>query len=154
MREIGPVRQDSERGYRRWFQDEYFDVFVWQDAGGRPIALQLCYERDTAEGAISWSETDGFAHARVDGGAKQAKYGMTPILRPDGVPPYFRIYNRVLDATADWDPALRSFVVDRLREYRRLLFGTRRTPRRRHKTPSLTHRHASGLSVDTPGSRE
>jgi hypothetical protein len=134
MREIGPVRQDSERGYRRWFQDEYFDLFVWQDAAGRPIALQLCYERDTAEGAISWSETDGFAHARVDGGAKQAKYGMAPILRLDGVPPYFRIYKRFLDATADWDPALRSFVLERLREYRRLLFGARRTPRRRPRT--------------------
>ena len=62
MREIGPVRQDSKHGYRRWFQDEYFDVFVWQDAGGRPIALQLCYERDTAEGAISWSEADSAAN--------------------------------------------------------------------------------------------
>jgi hypothetical protein len=136
MREIGSVRQDSARGYRRWFQDEYFDVFVWQDAGGRPIALQLCYDRDTAEGVISWSETDGFAHARVDGGAKQAKYSMTPILRPASMPPYFRIYNRFLAATPDWDPALRSFVLERLRDYRRLLFGTRRTPRRRPRTRS------------------
>ena len=133
MREIGSVRQDSERGYRRWFQDDYFDVFVWQDAQGRPIAFQLCYDRANAEGAISWSETHGFGHARVDTGAKQAKYGMSPILRSDGVPPYFRIYNRFL-ATADWDAGLHGFVVERLREYRGVLFGTRRNTRRRRKT--------------------
>jgi hypothetical protein len=136
MREIGSVRQDSERGYRRWFQDDYFDVFVWQDAGGRPIAFQLCYDRANAEGAISWSETHGFAHARVDGGAKQAKYGMSPILRSDGVAPYFRIYNRFLVAAADWDPTLRAFVLEQLREYRRVLFGIHRKPRRRRKARS------------------
>ncbi|MGH8635526.1 MAG: hypothetical protein ACREUX_03910 [Burkholderiales bacterium] len=135
MREIGSVRQDSERGYRRWFQDDYFDLFVWQDAAGRPIAFQLCYDRANAEGAISWSETHGFAHARVDASAKQAKYGMSPILRCDGVAPYFRIYNRFL-AAADWDPGLHRFVVERLREYRRVLFGTRRTPRRRREARS------------------
>jgi hypothetical protein len=135
MREIGSVRQDSERGYRRWFQDEHFDLFVWQDGSGRPIAFQLCYDRANAEGAISWSETNGFTHARVDGGAKQAKYAMSPILRANGVPPYFRIYNRFA-ATADWDPGLHRFVMERLREYRRVLFGTRRTPRRRRKARS------------------
>jgi hypothetical protein len=131
MREIGPVRQDSERGFRRWFQDEYFDVYVWQDAGGKPIAFQLCYERGRTEGAISWSESAGFAHARVDAGSKQARHAMSPILRPDGIPPYFRIYHRLLVAAADWDPALSTFVLDRLREYRAVLFGRRRTPRRR-----------------------
>jgi hypothetical protein len=130
MREIGSVRQDSERGYRRWFQDEHFDLFVWQDASGKPIAFQLCYDRANAEGAISWSETHGFAHARVDGGANPPRYSMSPMLRPDGVPPYFRIYNRFL-AADDWDATLRRFVLARLREYRHVLFGTRRTPRRR-----------------------
>ncbi len=144
MREIGSVRQDSERGYRRWFQDESFDLFVWQDAGGRPIAFQLCYDRANAEGAIDWSEAHGFAHARVDGGTNQPKYGMSPILRPDGIPPYFRIYDRFLAATAGCDPALCGFVLERLREYRRVLFGTRRTPRRRRVS----------VRVDTPESRE
>lgn len=132
MREIGSVRQDSERGYRRWFQDAYFDVFVWQDEAGRPIAFQLCYDREKAEGAISWSRESGFAHARVDAGAKQAKYGMSPILRPDGVPPFFRIYNRFV-AASDWDPELHAFVTERLREYRQVLFGTRRKPRRKFR---------------------
>jgi hypothetical protein len=56
---------------------------------------------------------------------------MSPLLRPDGVPPYFRIYNRFVAAN-DWDPDLHAFVTERLREYRRVLFGARRKPRRRY----------------------
>lgn len=135
MREIGPVRQDSGRGSRRWFQDDYFDLFVWQDEAGKPVAFQLCYDRVRAEGAISWSAQAGFDHARVDAGAERTdlRYGMSPMLRPDGVPPYFRIYNRFLAATKDWDPALREFMLARLREYRRALFGMHRMPRRRRE---------------------
>ena len=90
MREIGPVRQDSEHGKRRWFQDEYFDLFVWQDPAGAPIGFQLCYERNCAEGAISWSVREGFAHARVDGGRSVGLAPpMSPMLRSDGMPPYY-----------------------------------------------------------------
>ena len=132
MREIGQVRQDSERGLRRWFQDDYFDLFVWQDASARPIAFQLCYEREAVEGSISWSEADGFRHARVDAGARRAQLGhpMTPVLRPDGVPPYYRIFNRFLAAATDADPLVGGFVLDRLREYRQQIFGRRHPPRR------------------------
>ena len=131
MREIGPVRQDSEHGKRRWFQDEYFDLFVWQDPAGAPIGFQLCYERNCAEGAISWSVREGFAHARVDGGRSVGLAPpMSPMLRSDGMPPYFRIYNRFLAAAAGCDPALYAFVLERLRAYRCVLFGTRRTPRK------------------------
>jgi hypothetical protein len=131
VREIGPVRQDSDRGSRRWFQDDYFDLFVWEDRAGAPIAFQLCYERGAAEGAISWSVVEGFGHACVDGGRNVGmRSPMSPLLRPDGIPPYFRIYNRLADA-AELDPTLRAFVLERLRAYRRVLFGTHRRPRRR-----------------------
>ena len=55
---------------------------------------------------------------------------MTPLLRPDGIPPYFRIYDRLVHAV-NLDPVLRAFVLERLRVYRRVLFGTHRRPRRR-----------------------
>lgn len=131
LREIAPVRQDAS-GRKRWFQDEYFDLFLWQDEGGAPFAFQLCYARSSgAEGAISWSEAEGFAHASVDTGGLRARYAETPLLRPDGTPPYFRIYRRFLAAASDWDPLLRAFMLERLREYRRELYGVPRKPRRR-----------------------
>jgi hypothetical protein len=131
MREIGPLRQDDARGRRRWFQDDYFDLFLWQDQDGRAVAFELCYDRNAAEGAVTWSEADGFAHARVDAGEQTPFVSMTPLHRAGGTPPYFRIYNRLLEATEHWEPQLRAFLLERLREYRRLLYGAHRTPRRR-----------------------
>ncbi len=131
LREIGGVRQDGRRGMRRWFQDDYFDLYVWPDARGEPLAFQLCYDRHHGEGSISWSCTEGYAHARVDGGQRAGSYSMTPILRPAAPAPYFRVYHRFLQSTQGWDPGLRAFVQMHLREYRQQLFGRRRIPRRR-----------------------
>lgn len=136
MREIGPLRQDGARGRRRWFQDDYFDLFVWQDEGERPVAFELCYDRKAIEGAITWSEAKGFAHARVDAGEQSPFVSMTPLHRAGGTLPYFRIYHRFVAATERWQPELRAFLLERLREYRRQLYGTHRTPRRRRtRTP-------------------
>jgi hypothetical protein len=41
LREIGSIRHDSDRGHRRWFQNEYFDVYIWQGARGTPIAFHI-----------------------------------------------------------------------------------------------------------------
>jgi hypothetical protein len=133
LREIGPVRQDSARGLRRWFQDDYFDLYVWQDHRGTPIAFQLCYDRGACEGAISWSAVAGFAHARVETGDVPYRHRGTPLLREAGLPPYFRIYNRFLEAADRFEPRLRAMVLDRLRDYRIELFGAPRKPRRKRR---------------------
>jgi len=133
LREIGSTRQDSQRGARRWFQDDYFDLYVWQDTAGRPIAFQLCYERNRAEGAISWSRDEGYTHARVDAGEQAQKHGMTPILRANGALPYFRVYSRFFAASTGWEPTLREFLLQHLRDYRCVIYGTRRKPRRKRK---------------------
>ncbi len=130
LREIGSVRQDSDRGLRRWFQDEYFDLFVWLDAAGVPLAFQLCYDRNRGEGAITWNGIAGFVHDRVDAGEPSPKRVMTPILRTDGQPPYFRIYNRFLAASSECPAELRAFLIERLHEYRIALYGSPRKPRR------------------------
>lgn len=133
LREIGSVRQDTTRGLRRWFQDDYFDLYVWQDERGAAIAFQLCYDRAAGEGAISWSAAEGFAHARVDSGDIPYRHRSTPLLREAGPPPYFRIYNRFLEATKGFDPLLRALVLERLRDYRIVLFGAPRKPRRKSR---------------------
>ena len=135
LREIGATRQDSARGRRRWFQDDYFDLYIWQDAAATVIAFQLCYARNQNEGVIRWSSEDGFSHERVDDARHAAGMGMAPVLRTGATPPYFRIYNCFLSASEGWDPGLRTLVIERLREYRRHLFGTRRTPRRFNRRP-------------------
>ena len=64
LREILDVAQDDPSSQRRWFHDEYFDLFVLQ-SGGELAAFQLCYGIDSNERALVWSRDRGFFH---DGG--------------------------------------------------------------------------------------
>ena len=116
---------------RRWYQDEYFDLYVWHDAAGSPTGFQLCYDRSRNEGAITWDKLGSFGHDQVDDGERDPFSSMTPILRPDGTPPYFRICDRFLAASTDCPQEIRDFVIDRLRAYRIALFGRPRMPRRK-----------------------
>ena len=60
MREILGLG-DEARLNRRWFHDEYFDLFVWQ-AGGEVTLFQLCYGGDKSERALVWDKARGFFH--------------------------------------------------------------------------------------------
>jgi hypothetical protein len=75
MREIVGVVQGEPVTRRRWFHDEYFDLFVWQNGADEIESFQLCYGIDSSERALEWRKSRGFFH---DG----AKIG-TPV--PGGI---------------------------------------------------------------------
>src|SRR5262245_43665174 len=52
---------DDPPAQRRWFHDEYFDLFVWQ-AAGEVTLFQLCYGGDASERALVWDRARGFFH--------------------------------------------------------------------------------------------
>jgi hypothetical protein len=52
---------DDPPAKRRWFHDEYFDLFVWQD-GDELTTFQLCYGGDASERALVWQKSRGFFH--------------------------------------------------------------------------------------------
>ena len=60
LKEILGVADDPP-AQRRWFHDEYFDLFVWQ-AQGEVTLFQLCYGVDAAERALVWHRAGGFFH--------------------------------------------------------------------------------------------
>jgi hypothetical protein len=60
LKEIQGVADDPP-AKRRWFHDEYFDLFVWQ-AGGEVTLFQLCYGGDASERALVWDKARGFFH--------------------------------------------------------------------------------------------
>ena len=84
LQKIRGVRQDDASRERHWFQDDYFDLFVWTDAAGRVLAFQLCYDRLRQERVLAWSEEHGFIHHRVDDGEPTPVKNMTPIMITDG----------------------------------------------------------------------
>jgi hypothetical protein len=66
LREIRGLEQRKKREIRRWFQDDYFDLFVTQDEGGEVQWFQLCYARDTwRERVLEWRRGRGFQHMKL-----------------------------------------------------------------------------------------
>lgn len=61
MREIHGVA-DEPRTRRRWFHDDFFDLFVWQTSTGDVTLFQLCYGVSSSERALVWSRYGGFFH--------------------------------------------------------------------------------------------
>jgi len=52
---------DDPPARRRWFHDDYFDLFVWQ-AGGEVTLFQLCYGAGSSDSALVWDRQRGFFH--------------------------------------------------------------------------------------------
>jgi hypothetical protein len=52
---------DEPPAKRRWFHDDFFDLFVWQ-ADGEVTLFQLCYGVDSSERALVWDRGRGFFH--------------------------------------------------------------------------------------------
>lgn len=61
MREILGVAHLVE-ARRRWFHDDYFDLFVWQTESGEITLFQLCYGIDSSERALVWDKDKGYFH--------------------------------------------------------------------------------------------
>jgi hypothetical protein len=65
----------------RWFQCDYFELFVWFEEGDTPIAFRLCYDRGYQERAITWQRATGhLRHDAVDAGGSIESYAPSPIL--------------------------------------------------------------------------
>ena len=53
---------DEPPAKRRWFHDDYFDLFVWQTHSGELTRFQLCYGIHSSERALVWQSQGGFYH--------------------------------------------------------------------------------------------
>lgn len=68
MREIQGLGDEAPLN-RRWFHDEYFDLFVWQDAGGALVRFELCYGAGASERALVWLGGERLFHDGAPGAA-------------------------------------------------------------------------------------
>jgi hypothetical protein len=65
LREFTKLRQEKT-GFRRLFRDAFFDLYVWYDReGGSITGFQLVYGKDDSRRALTWTDTGGLAHDRV-----------------------------------------------------------------------------------------
>ena len=66
LREIEGIGEEP-RTRRRWFHDEYFDLFVWQTDVGEVTLFQLCYGIDARARShgIAWAVFSTTARGRL-----------------------------------------------------------------------------------------
>jgi hypothetical protein len=118
LREITGVRQDSAEVRRRWFQDDYLDLFVWTNRRGELVAFQLAYDRFGDEHLLEWQCERGYLHRRVDDGRTAGQWGRdAPLLALGKRFPKYRVVTAFGARSAGLPTPIRGAVHDRLRAF-------------------------------------
>src|SRR5689334_10266301 len=120
LREISGVLQDQPGLTRRWFQDDYFDLFVWLTPLGDLRAFQLAYERSRGERVLEWSTEHGFDHSFVDSGEEQPIANMTPLMVRGGTCPVRQVTREFEQRSGQLEAQLCQTILTKLRHARRL----------------------------------
>jgi len=113
LREIRGVLQDDPSSERRWYHDDYFDLFVRQK-GDELVAFELCYSIHSNERALVWRRGQGYFH---DGGTSGPEDFIGARLAPGDPLEADPIIARFVLAAGGLGEALRLALEARLREY-------------------------------------
>jgi hypothetical protein len=114
LREVLIVEQTDPSLRRRWFENDYFDLFTWQDAAGALTKFQLYYDVERNERALVWSRAGGTYHDGVDHGDGSRQ---TPILVRGGKFDSGTVVPRFERDSATLPAELRDFVLAKMREH-------------------------------------
>jgi hypothetical protein len=115
FREIEHVRQDNPAVKRRWFQDDFFDLWTWQSGAGEIVAFQLCYDKRSDVRALSWRLDHGFDHLRVQTGRE---WQSTALLQGDaGVFPAVIVSRKLKEGGRTLPLAMRRFIFHKVKAY-------------------------------------
>ncbi len=115
MREILGVAQGEPESRRRWFHDEYFDLFVWQDQASDVTSFQLCYGIDSSEQALEWRSSGGFFHDGIKPAAPDA--GTEARRTPAATRATDAMTSRFVFAARALPEDIRAAVTSKIREY-------------------------------------
>jgi hypothetical protein len=113
LREILDVAQDDPSSQRRWFHDDYFDLFL-RLASGELAEFALCYGIDSGERALVWNRERGYFH---DGGTSDSGDFIGARIAPGGPLHADPIIARFEQAAGGLPETVRVALMARLREY-------------------------------------
>lgn len=117
LQEVKLHRQDEPNRLKRWFQDDYFDVFSWQAPNGEIVAFQLCYDRKGSERVISWDHRHGFEHSQIDDGEDSPQRNMTPVFSNCIMFSENTVIKTFEHASRQIDTQVSQFIVQQLRHF-------------------------------------
>jgi len=115
LQKIRGVRQDDAGRTRHWFQDDFFDLFVWTDAAGALLAFQLGYGRARGEQVLTW-DAGGLRHRHIDDGEATPLKNMSPLLTGDKPLRAAEVAAEFASRAAPLDERWRAFILERIAE--------------------------------------
>jgi hypothetical protein len=119
LAEIRHVKQERGKDRRRWFTDDYWDLYVWVNAAGEFSGFQLCYGKPDAERALTWMEGQSPAHTGVSEASPGRAGAMNleaSILVADGTMDVRTVARRFWQESKGIDKTVRIYVVLKLKE--------------------------------------
>ncbi|HEY4372810.1 MAG TPA: hypothetical protein VGN52_12860 [Burkholderiales bacterium] len=132
FREITVTKQAESGPKRRWYQSDYFDLFVFYyrhseradvHAEREFVAIQLCYDIRRKQRSLEWKKESGFSHHRVDkGGDTLDDHGASAsLLEKGGEFDANAVIGRFMRESEGLPPLVRKLVMEKLAEYAREL---------------------------------
>lgn len=119
LREIQHVKQERKKDKRRWFTNDYWDLFVWIRKDGSYSGFQLCYGKPDGEHALTWMEESGPMHT----GVSESSHGRTgagnmeaAILVADGVFDVADVAGRFWKESREIDSDVRRHVIVKMKK--------------------------------------
>lgn len=118
LKEIKNVRQIPGEGFRRWFSDDFFDLYIWYDHNQKKvIGFQLAYGEVERDHALTWTRDHGFTHDGVDDGNITGGYKRSPILIANGVFDPQALLRMFAEHRGELDSKLYDLISSRIKEF-------------------------------------
>ena len=116
------VAQKEKGIFRRWFQNDYFDIIVWYNLNTKLIhGFQLCYNISQDEHSLTWMADQGFTHSKIDDGKRPFRHPSAPLLIEDGLFPAEIILNKFIDSCIDIDKNISRLIINKIIEFGKLM---------------------------------
>ena len=131
FREITVAKQAENGPKRRWYQSDYFDLFLFYYRHGERadaradrefVAIQLCYDIRRNQRSLEWKKESGFSHHRVSkGGDTMSDHGSSAsLLEQGGDFDAQAVIGRFMRESEGLPPLVRKLVMEKLAEYARV----------------------------------
>ena len=115
--EIKDVTQYETGKLRRWFRNDDFDLYTWENYDGVLQGFQLCYAKLGSERVLRWSPESGYSHEGVDAPEDKPGRSMSALFVADGVFDSTSVGTIFENAALRMPEKFRTFVVERIRAY-------------------------------------
>jgi len=120
LRESTRVGQKEDGVFRRWFQDDFFDLIVWYRNDDLSVkGFQLCYDDTEDRYAITWHKEYGFSHDMIDESRFKGSIPGSPVLVADGEIDFKKIIVEFRKRSHTIDTTVVELVIKTLNTYSR-----------------------------------